>query len=402
MNKSKDITPDEVVQLRQDVRTLLGRRIRDAIEIVLEEELSAVLGSGWYERSEARRGYRNGSEERQVTTAMGSRTLRIPRGRVVQPDGSEGEFRSQILPRYARRTRDVDDAILGVYLAGGNSRRIRKALEPLLGKNHLSKSVISRVVGRLKGHFEAWRQRDLSAEPYAVLFLDGFHLKVRLARRVVSVPVLAALGVTEDGTKLLVALELAVSEASGHWGHLIDGLRQRGLPSPVLVVTDGHAGLRKAVSTWPEVRIQRCARHKQQNLIDACPVHARPEMLRDYHPIINAHDGLAARKAYDAFLTKWSKLCPAVARSLEEAGEQLLTFYDFPKPLWRALRTTNSLENLNREFRRRTKTQGSFSSEEAGLTLLYGLVAFGQIRLRKINGHPHVAGLLGKRQKAAA
>jgi transposase-like protein len=402
MNENKDITPDEVVQFRQDIRSLLCQRIRDAVEIVLEEELTAALGSSWYERSQTRRGYRNGSEERHVTTAMGPKTLRIPRGRLVHADGSEGEFRSQLLPRYARRMKEVDDAILGVYLAGGNARRIRKALEPLLGKNHLSKSAISRVVGRLKGHFAAWRQRDLSAEQYAVLFLDGFHLKVRLARRVVSVPVLAALGVTQDGTKVLVALELAVSEASGHWGHLIDGLRQRGLSSPVLIVTDGHAGLRKAVSTWPEVRIQLCARHKQQNLIDACPVHARPEMLRDYHRIINADDGLAAHKAYDAFVTKWSRLCPAVARSLEEAGEHLLTFYEFPKPLWRVLRTTNSLENLNREFRRRTKTQGSFSSEEAGLTLLYGLVAFGQIRLRKINGHPHVAVLLGKRQETAA
>ena len=402
MEQSKDITPDEVAQFRQDIRSLLGQRIRDAVEIVLEEELSAVLGSSWYERSETRRGYRNGSEERQVTTAVGSKTLRIPRGRVAHPDGSTSEFRSQILPRYARRTKDVDDAILGVYLAGGNSRRIRKALEPLLGKEHMSKSAISRVVGRLKGHFATWRQRDLSAEQYPVLFLDGFHLKVRLARRVVSVPVLAALGVTEDGTKRLVALELAVSEASAHWGHLIDGLRQRNMPSPALVVTDGHTGLRKAVSTWPGVCIQRCARHKQQNLIDACPVHARPEMLRDYHPIVNAHDGLAARKAYEAFITKWSRLCPAVARSLEEAGEELLAFYQFPKPLWRALRTTNSLENLNREFRRRTKTQGSFSSEEAGLTLLYGLVAFGQIQLRKINGHQHVAAILSTLQEAAA
>ena len=214
-----------------------------------------------------------------------------------------------------------------------------------------------------------------------------------------------ALGIGREiplSAKRLVALELAVSEASVHWGHLIDGLRRRGLPSPELVVTDGHAGLKKAVASWPEVRIQRCPQHKRQNLIDACPVHARKEMLRDYHGIIEATDGLAARKAYDAFVTKWSKLCPPVARSLEEAGEQLLTFYDYPKPLWRSLRTTNALENLNREFRRRTKTQGSFSSEEAALTLLYALVAFGQIRLRKINGHRHLAALLTQRQGAAA
>ena len=101
-------------------------------------------------------------------------------------------------------------------------------------------------------------------------------------------------------------------------------------------------------------------------------------------------------------MTKWTKLCPAVARSLEEAGERLLTFYDFPKPMWRALRTTNTLENLNREFRRRTKTQASFSTEEAAVTLLYGLVAFGQIQLRKIDGHRHVSELLAPVAEAAA
>ncbi len=103
---------------------------------------------------------------------------------------------------------------------------------------------------------------------------------------------------------------------------------------------------------------------------------------------------MKAREAYQAFVQKWTKLCPAVARSLEEGGEPLLTFYAFPKAMWRALRTTNTLENLNREFRRRTKTQASFSTEEAAVTLLFGLVAFGQIQLRKIDGHRHVSALL--------
>ena len=261
---------------------------------------------------------------------------------------------------------------------------------------------MSRVVARLKVHFTAWKERDLSEERYAVLFLDGFHLKVRLARRVVAVPVLAVLGVAEDGTKVLVGLELAISESAGHWRSLIDGLRRRGLCAPKVVVTDGHAGLRKAVEAWPKVPIQRCTYHKQENLLQAAPVHARREVRRDYRRIIDARDGLAARETYDAFVAKWSTLCPAVVRSLEEAGEQLLTFYELPKGMWRALRTTNSLENLNREFRRRTKTQASFASEEAAVTLLYGLVAFGHIRLRKIDGHHHVAALLGQQQEAAA
>ena len=125
-------------------------------------------------------------------------------------------------------------------------------------------------------------------------------------------------------------------------------------------------------------------------------------MKRDYNRIVRAANGLAARKAYDAFVSKWSTLCPAVARSLEEAGDELLTFYEFPKSMWRSLRTTNPLENLNREFRRRTKTQSSFSTEHAAITLLYGLVAFGQIRMRKIDGHREVKALIPQTKTQAA
>ena len=125
-------------------------------------------------------------------------------------------------------------------------------------------------------------------------------------------------------------------------------------------------------------------------------------MRRDYHLIINASDGLAARKAYDAFVAKWSRLCPAVARSLEEAGHELLTFYTFPKAMWRSLRTTNPLENLNREFRRRTKTQASFGQEASALTLLYGLIAFGQIRMHKIGGHRELKALTANMNVQAA
>jgi transposase-like protein len=392
----------EVIRLRQNIETQMRCRILEAIELVLEQELTEALGTGRYERTDARRGYRNGHQARRITTAVGTQTLDVPRGRIVDPDGASREFRSRALPRYARRTREVDEAILGAYLAGANTRRIRKALMPLLGEEHLSKSAVSRVASRLKELFGRWSERDLSPERYAILFLDGFHLKVRLARRVVSVPVLAVLGVGEDGTKHLVALTLAASEAGQHWSALIADLQRRGLEAPVLILSDGHAGLRKAIELWPEVQVQRCSWHKWQNLVGHCPVHARHELKRDYDRIIYADDGMAAREAYTSFLAKWRTLCPAVARSLEEAGEQLLTFYAFPKAMWRALRTTNALENLNREFRRRTKTQASFSTEDAGVTLLFGLVAFGQIQLRKIDGHRHVSELLAPAVASAA
>jgi putative transposase len=393
------VSRDQVVAFRQSIQELLQRRVLEVVERVLKEELSSALGSNRYERSEMRRGYRNGSERRRITTREGTREIEVPRGR-VQAAGRTAEFHSRLLSRYARRTAEVDEAILACYLSGANSRRIRKALAPLLGEENLSKSAVSRVVGRLKGLFAEWSQRDLAGEPCALLFLDGFHLKVRLARRVVSVPVLAVLGVREGGDKQLLSLRLAPSEAAANWSEVIAALQRRGLPTPLLLVVDGHQGLGKALAAWSGAKVQRCTVHKLANLLDACPAHARPEMKRDYHRITHAADGLAARRAYDAFLAKWSRLCPAVARSLEEAGAELLTFYEFPKPMWKSLRSTNSLENLNREFRRRTKTQASFGTEEAALTLLYGLIAFGQIELRRIDGYRHLRPLTLSAQAA--
>jgi putative transposase len=286
-----------VIPLRMELRELLRGKILKTIEEILDEELSSVLGCDRHERTHERRGYRNGGSQREITTELGPVTLRVPRGRVNQADGTTAEFESHVLPRYARRTRRVDEAILGLYLAGANTRRVRKALEPLLGDANLSKSAISRVVTRMKIYFQQWQQRDLSSESYLILYLDALNLKIRLARRVVSVPVLAALGVAPDGQKQLVALELGASEASACWGSLIGSLRKRGLRDPLLLVTDGHAGLRKARESWSSPKVQRCAVHKLANLLEHCPVHARRELKRDYGKIINAQDGLAAREA---------------------------------------------------------------------------------------------------------
>jgi transposase-like protein len=394
--------PATILQFRRDIEGQLRRHIREALDVALAEELAGALASNRHERTDQRRGYRNGSRERTVTTPDGPRTVNVPRGRIVDTDGATQEFRSQLLPRYARRTRAIDEAILGCYLGGVNSRRIRTALKPLLGERHLSKSAVSRIVARLKALFAAWQDRDLSTERYAVIFFDGFHLKVRMAKRVISVPVLAALGVAENGQKCLLQLRLAASEAEVTWSAVVTDLQQRHLAAPLLLVVDGNGGLKNALKQWEGVRIQRCTTHKLENLKAHCPSHARAEMKRDYDRLIYAEDGLAARAAYDAFVKKWATLCPAVAKSLQEAGLDLLTFYAFPKETWKSIRTTNTIENLNREFRRRTKTQASFSTEAAALTVLYGLVAFGQIQLRKIDGHKQWPAFLEKEWQKVA
>jgi putative transposase len=398
----KCTTERNVVELRFAIQEELRRRVLETIDTVLREEVEAVLGSERYERTGGRQGYRHGKQVRRITTEYGPQDLTIPRARVRREDGTTEEFQSEVVPRYARRTKKVDEAILGAYLAGANTRRIRKALEPLLGTDHLSKSAVSRVVVRVKKLFESWDERDLSGEEYRILFLDGLNLKVRLVRRVITVPVLAVLGVTPGGQKQLVALRLAMQESGASWSGLVEDLKRRGLRSPMMVISDGHRGLVRAVELWPEADVQRCTRHKLQNLLEHCPKHAHGELRRDWHRIVQAKDGLAARQAYDAFLSKWSRLCPAVARSLEEAGLKLLTFYKYPRAMWRSIRSTNILENVNREFRRRTKTQGSFCTEASAITLLFALVAFGQIRLQRINGYRALARLTADTKSEAA
>ncbi|MFQ5720849.1 MAG: transposase, partial [Acidobacteriota bacterium] len=261
MSRQDSTTQQEVVGFRRDIRSLLQDRLTEAVETVLEVELAEVLGTAWYERIRHRRGYRNGSTHRRITTEAGLRAIAVPRARIRRADGTTGEFHSRILPQYARRTRAIDEVILATYLAGANSRRIRKALGPWLGEANLSKSSVSRIVVRLKQLFEQWRGRDLTQERYGVVFLDGFHLKVRLARRVVSVPVLAALGVGHDGQKVLLALQMATSESSSQWGDVLKDLNRRGLAAPLLIVVDGGPGLNKAVAGWPDVKVQRCTVH---------------------------------------------------------------------------------------------------------------------------------------------
>jgi len=382
------------------LRDSLSSKVREVIEELLEAELDEVLGAARSERTDRRAGYRNGSYERQLVTETGSTTLTVPRARIKDGHGGVREHRSEIVPTYERRSRRVNEAIIGCYLAGANSRRIRKALAPLLGTSQLSKSAISRVVVKLKSKFEEWMARALSDEGSLVLYLDGMYLPVRLARRVVRVPVQAVVGVRESGEKLLLSLRIAPSESTASWKGVVEDLRDRRLRAPQLVVADGNKGLLRAIrDTWPLADIQRCTKHKLENLLEKAPKHCHDEIKRDYRDIVYADDLETAQKAYDSFCAKWSKLCVEVVTSLQEAGHDLLTFYRYPKSQWKSLRTTNQIERLNGEFRRRTKTQGSFSNEKSALVLLWALVAFGQIQMRKISGWkemPEVAAMLNE------
>jgi transposase-like protein len=261
----KGIKEEARAQEREPVSLseLIHQHVRAAIETAVHEELRAALGTSPYERRDVRRGYRNGVRERTLTGPTGPVALTLPRATLFRGAGETKEWASRIVPRYQRRMPEVNETVVATYLAGGNTRRIRGALQPLLKAAPLSKSTVSRVVATLKNGLEAWRTRSLADLDVIYVYLDGFALRVRRAGKVVSVPVLGVIGVLPDGHKHLLALDLCGGESFSAWKGCLDDLVARGLRAPMLCIVDGHAGLRRAVGlVWPRAAVQRCCVHK--------------------------------------------------------------------------------------------------------------------------------------------
>jgi putative transposase len=384
--------------IEAEIRT----RIRSLIEGIVAEELEAALGAGKSQRvGAARSGYRHGSRQRQLTTSLGPTTMMMPRARLQDEDGQESEWHSRVIRRYQRRTERVDGAILGLYLSGINSRRLRGALAPLLRGAPLSKDAVSRLVGRMREEFETWSRRDLEQEQVRYLFLDGWYPRVRIGKKRVRVPVLVTMGVCTDGRRLVLDMQIAGEESEASWGEVLQSLVARRVGVPMLAVIDGNPGLRAALrAQWPQLAVQRCTNHKLRNLLAKAPAHLREELAEDYRRMMYADSREAVHTAHAGFLRKWRLRCKAVVSSLEEAGEELFTYLQFPKSQWKALRTTNALERINEEFRRRTKTQASLPGEDAVLLLLFGLLRSGQIVLRRMDGWQDIPKVIVKSQAA--
>ena len=370
------------------LETAFRVRARVWIDAIVEEEIEAALGAAPSARVGAeRQGYRHGTRERTLTTSLGPTTFAMPRARVMTPEGGTAEWRSALVPRYQRRSERVDEAILGVYLSGTNTRRIKGALAPLLRGGPLSKDAVSRLVGRLAGDFETWRGRDLVDDQIQYLIMDGWYPKVRIGKRRERVPVLVTLGVRGDGERVVLDMRLAGDESTAAWRDVIRSLVDRHIGTPRLAMIDGSAGLAAALrEQWPALAIQRCTAHKLRNLEAKAPVRLREELAEDYRRMIYAETRALVDQARVRFTKKWRLRCPAVVECLQEAGDDLFTFLRFPTAQWKALRTTNSLERINGEFRRRTKTQASLPSQDAVLLLLFGLLRSGQVKMRKIDG----------------
>jgi transposase-like protein len=364
-------------------------RIRSFIEELLEAELTAALSRGRYERGadpSATIGHRHGHRERGLMGTFGALRVSVPRARLAQPEGGTAEWKNATIPAYQRRTRQADALIAGAYLAGTNTRRVRRALAALFAGG-VGKDVVSRVWRQVKSDWEAWQDRSLAEEPIVRLILDGTVVRVRLDRQATSISLLVVLGVCRDGQKVLLAVKSMGGESAAAWRAVLDDLVRRGLQAPRFIIVDGAPGLEKALAAlWPAVPLQRCTVHKHRNLLAHAPDRLHEEISADYSDMIYAATPEQIEARRKAFIRKWRLKCRGVADSLEEAGDRLFTFTRLPPSQWRSARTTNAIERLHEEFKRRIKTQTVLPSAETAAMLFWALLAAGQITMRKVDG----------------
>ena len=366
----------------------LRANIRVTIEAVFNEELDVFLGRLRYGRTAgAVKGYRHGNRDRQIIGTFGAETISVPRARIEDEAGKISEWRSKALPRYQRLTKTAEALIASVYLAGTNTRRVKRALFALF-KGAVSKDVVSRAWRKVKVDWDAWCARSLADEDIIRLILDGTVIKTRLDKKATNISVLAAIGVRRDGQKVLLSIMNMGGESTAAWRQFLDDLEKRGLKRPEFVIVDGAPGLEAAlVALWgDDLPIQRCTVHKHRNLLAHAPKHMHEELGNDYRDMIYADTATEVETRRKAFLRKWRLKCKAVADSLEEAGDRLFTFTRLDPTQWKAARTTNAIERLNEEFRRRIKTQAVLPCAETVPMLLWALMASGQITMRKIDG----------------
>ena len=363
------------------------QRVRIFIKTILEEELQAALGRGRYERSAGgARGHRNGHRERQIIGTFGAETVKVPRARLVDDRGETSEWRSQALRRYQRLTRKAEALIAAVYLAGTNTRRVKRALFSLFD-GAVSKDVVSRAWRKVKVDWEAWCARSLAGEAIVRLILDGTVVKARIDRKATAISVLVAIGVRRDGQKILLAIRNMGGESTAAWRAFLGDLDARGLKAPDFVVVDGAPGLEAALAElWADVPIQRCTVHKHRNLLAHAPKSLHDELTEDYRDMVYAETKAEIARRRTTFLRKWRLKCRAVADSLEEAGDRLFTFTRLDPSQWKSARTTNAIERLHEEFRRRIKTQAVLPDAETAPMLFWALLASGQIVMRKVDG----------------
>ena len=345
--------------------------LREIVERVLQEMLEAEMthhiGAAPYERTERRAGHRNGHKPRALRTRVGTLNLLVPQDR-------EGTFSTRLFARYQRNEKALVLALMEMYIEGVSTRKVTEVTEALCGTS-FSKSLVSQLAGHLDAELEAWRNRPLEAESYPYLFVDARYEKVRVGRRVVSQGVLVVSAVRDDGLREILGVEVADTESEATYQELFRSLKRRGLKGVELVVSDEHGGLKAALARhFQGASHQRCQVHYARNLLGTVGAKRRKELAADLRAIFAASATEQALRITSSVAEKWRERGhEKVAEHLEEHVEECFSCLSFPESHRRRIRTTNGLERLNQEIKRRTRVVRIFPNREACLRLVTAL-----------------------------
>lgn len=354
----------------------LSEAVRLAAQLMLQKavelEVSDFLGRGHYERSgpEAEaRGYRNGYEPKAIQTGEGTVHLKMPQVRETLE-----AFESVWLKTLVRRSDKLAALIPQLYVKGLSTRDIEAALEETLEVEGVSKSTVSELCGQLKQDFARWQERDLSEHKILYLFCDGIYLRLRPEDEQ-AVAVLCAYGIKEDGRKVLLHLEVGDKESTVCWKSFFQDIKSRGLAEPLLAIMDGNSGLRKAVrESFPGAWVQRCQVHRMRNILCKLPEKARPGLKKLLQKAFTAQSFKVGWEQAQGILAAYQQDYPEAMKCLATDLEECLTALRFPEGHRKRIRTTNVLERLFGEGRRRSKIVPRFMNESSGLSLMFAVL----------------------------
>jgi transposase-like protein len=341
--------------------------VQIAVQEFLEAEMDEALGAAKGERTDGRLGYRSGYYPRKLIARVGTLELRVPQDR-------QGRFSTEIFSRYQRSEKALVAALIEMYVQGVSTRKIKAVSEELCG-HEFSASTISELNATLDEELERFARQRLEGE-YPYLILDARYEKVREAGVIRSRAVLVAIGIDWEGRRRILGVELAGRESATSWRDFLLGLKARGLCGVRMAVTDDHAGLKRAIAeVLPEAAWQRCYVHFLRNALDHLPRKAADDCLTELRWLYDRRDAAEARLHLRAWLERWAAKYPKLCAWVEEAIEETWTFYRQPREHHKHLKSTNLLERLNQELKRRTHVVRIFPNEQSCLRLIRALAS---------------------------
>jgi transposase-like protein len=368
------------------IQELLQERMRLAIRhtmiSVLEEEVENFIHAALYQRTPERQDYRNGHYERDLVTTVGEiEDLPVPRTR----DG----FRTQLFERYQRRQAELDESICEMFVQGVSTARVGDVIEALTG-NHPSPSTVSRVFHSLEEEFEGWKSRSLKTR-YLYVFADGTYFTVIYDEKGCKMPILAVVGIDTEGKRDVLAFSVGERENQPAWEDVLQNLKDRGVETIDLWVTDGNKAMLNAIEVkFPTSQRQRCVMHKMENVLGYVPEKQQDQVRPELRAIFYQANRQKADQEVTAFVAKYEKIYPTAVECLKRDLEACLTFYSFPDKHWKFIRTTNIIERLFGEVKKRShKMSAAFRNESSCLLMFYAVIR--SLKLRRISIPARVA-----------